>query len=277
MRFSNRSIAATTTAAATLGAAAIWRHLQGKRAAERMAAAALESLLRAIDANDPDTGVHVRRVAEYALLLADAAELSKQEQRSITRVALFHDIGKIHEALFDIIHDVKRLTPAERRAVMTHPRRGADVLQPLAGFYPELQQSVLAHHERWDGSGYPRGLKGRQIPIAARVVAIADTFDAITHRRQYRNSRSVEEARRILLEGRGVLFDPWLVDVFLMPPVWDEVLATYRRVKRWSEPVALRRPGRRETQVPDIIFRWRPPRSAARAPHSPGHRPRTAR
>jgi putative two-component system response regulator len=276
MRLSNSSIAAATTAAA-VGAAAIWRNLQSKQAAERMAAAALESLLRAIDANDPDTGVHVRRVAEYALLLADAAGLSKQEQRSITRVALFHDVGKIHEALFDIIHDVKRLTPTERRAVMTHPRRGADVLQPLAGFYPELQQSVLAHHERWDGSGYPRGLKGRQIPIAARVVAIADTFDAITHRRQYRNGRSVDEARRILLEGRGVLFDPWLVDVFLMPPVWDEVLATYRRVSGWTEPVALRRPGRRETQVPDIIFRWRPPRRAGRAPHASGRRPRTAR
>ncbi|HEX6600403.1 MAG TPA: HD domain-containing phosphohydrolase [Gemmatimonadaceae bacterium] len=276
MRLSNSSIA-TATAAAALGAAAIWRNRQSKQAAERMAAAALESLLRAIDANDPDTGVHVRRVAEYALLLADAAGLSKQEQRSVTRVALFHDIGKIHEALFDIIHDVKRLTPAERRAVMTHPRRGADVLQPLAGFYPELQQSVLAHHERWDGSGYPRGLKGRQIPIAARVVAIADTFDAITHRRQYSDGRSVEEARRILLEGRGVLFDPWLIDVFLMPPVWADVLAAYRRVSRWSEPVALRRPGRRETQVPDIIFRWRPPRRAGRARHSAGHRPRATR
>jgi putative two-component system response regulator len=276
MRLSPSSIAAATTAAA-LGAAAIWRNLQSKQAAERMAAAALESLLRAIDANDPETGVHVRRVAEYALLLADAAGLDESDCRSITRVALFHDIGKIHEALFDIIHDVKRLTPAERRAVMTHPRRGADVLQPLAGFYPELQQSVLAHHERWDGSGYPRGLRGRQIPIAARVVAIADTFDAITHRRQYSNGRSVEEARRILLEGRGVLFDPWLIDVFLMPPVWEEVLATYRRVSRWTEPVALRRPGRRETQVPDIIFRWRPPRRAGRAPHSSGRRPQAAR
>ena len=272
-----KSSVAATSAAAILGTTILWRELQARQAAERMAAAALESLLRAIDANDPDTGIHVRRVAEYALLLADAAGLSKRERRSITRVALFHDIGKIHEALFDIIHDVKRLTPAERRQVTTHPRRGADVLQPLAGFYPKLQQAVLAHHERWDGSGYPRGLKGRHIPLAARIVAIADTFDAITHRRQYSDGRSVEEARRILLEGRGVLFDPHLIDVLLLPPVWERVLRTYRRVSRWRAPVALRRPGRRETQVPDIIFRWRPPRRAAHAQPSQGRRHRTAR
>ena len=275
MRLSNTSLAAASITAAA-GTAFLWRELQAKQAAERMAAAALESLLRAIDANDPDTGVHVRRVAEYALVLADAAGLASHAKRRITRVALFHDIGKIHEALFDIIHDVKRLTPAERRAVTTHPRRGADVLQPLAGFYPDMQQGVLAHHERWNGSGYPRGLKGRRIPLAARIVAIADTFDAITHGRQYSDGRSVEEARRILLEGRGTLFDPHLIDVFLLPPVWERVLATYERVSRWRGPIAARRPGRRETQVPDIMFRWRPGRSAARSRHASGHLHRAA-
>ncbi len=276
MRISNLSLT-TAGAAAALGAAAIWRELQAKQAAERMAAAALESLLRAVDANDPDTGVHVRRVAEYALVLADAAGLHQRARRRITRVALFHDIGKIHQALFDIIHDVKRLTPAERSAVTTHPRRGAEVLRPLAGFYPELPQGILAHHERWNGSGYPRGLKGRHIPLAARIVAIADTFDAITHRRQYSDGRSVEEARQILLEGRGVLFDPHLIDVFLLPPVWERVLATYKRVSRWREPIVSRRPGRRETQVPDIIFRWRPGRNASRVGHASGHRRSAAR
>lgn len=276
MRLSRTSLAAAG-ASALVGAAVIWRELHARQAAERMAAAALESLLRAIDANDPDTGVHVRRVAEYALILADEAGLSNRERRGITRVALFHDVGKIHEALFDIIHDVKRLTPAERRAVTTHPRRGADVLQPLAGFYPKLQQAVLSHHERWNGSGYPRGLKGRHIPLAARIVAIADTFDAVTQRRQYSHSRSAEDARRILLEGRGTLFDPHLIDVFLLPPVWERVMATYRRVSRWREPIASRNPGRRETQVPDIIFRWRPSPRAGRAPHSPGPQHRTAR
>src|SRR6478672_4824645 len=181
----SRTTIATASVTAAAGTLVAWRELKARRSAERMAAAALESLLRAIDANDPSTGVHVRRVAEYALILCEAADLSPHECRSITRVALFHDVCNIHEALFDIIHDVKRLTPAERREVTTHPRRGADVLEPLAGFYPDLQQGVLAHHERWNGTGYPRQLEGRNIPLAARIVAIADTFDAITHRRQY--------------------------------------------------------------------------------------------
>jgi HD-GYP domain-containing protein (c-di-GMP phosphodiesterase class II) len=280
MRLSRPAIAAasvTATVTAAAGTLLVWHELQARQAAERMAAAALESLLRAIDANDPDTGVHVRRVAEYALILADAAGLPQRARHRITRVALFHDIGKIHEALFDITHDVKRLSPAERRAVTTHPRRGADVLQPLAGFYPELQRDVLAHHERWNGRGYPNQLKGRRIPLPARIVAIADTFDAITHRRQYSDGRSVEEARRIILEGRGTEFDPQLVDLFLLPPVWARVVATHRRVSGWHEPVTSRSPGRRESHVPDVIFRWRPGRNAARAQRVPGHPRRTMR
>src|SRR5262249_26180759 len=143
---------------------------RGQQAVERFAAAALETLLNAIEANDAETGMHVRRVAACALIIADAAGLDERAKRAVERVALFHDIGKIHEALFDIIHEPKRLTAAERRAVATHPARGAEVLAPLAAFYPELPSGVLAHHERWDGKGYPRGLRGRRIPLEARIV-----------------------------------------------------------------------------------------------------------
>jgi HD-GYP domain-containing protein (c-di-GMP phosphodiesterase class II) len=251
--------------AAAAAAALLLRHeLKGRQAAERIAAAALESLLKAIDANDPDTGAHVRRAAAYSLVIADAAELSEHEKRSVERVALFHDIGKIHEALFDIIHDHRKLTPAERQQILTHPQRGADVLAPLAGFYPDLPEGVLSHHERWDGSGYPRHLKGRRIPLSARVVAIADTFDAITHRRRYRDRRSVEKARDVILEGRGTQFDPDLVDLFVFPPVFARILDTERNVRRWREPVRQRRAGRDEEHVPDISFRWRPGRTGAR-------------
>ncbi|MFL5607255.1 MAG: HD-GYP domain-containing protein [Gemmatimonadaceae bacterium] len=254
-----------STAGAAAAAALLLRHeLKGRQAAERIAAASLESLLKAIDANDPDTGAHVRRVAAYALVLADAAALSDHEKRSVERVALFHDIGKIHEALFDIIHDHRKLTPAERRAILTHPQRGAEVLAPLAGFYPDLPDGVLAHHERWDGSGYPRHLKGRRIPLSSRVVAIADTFDAITHRRRYRDGSSTAKAKEVILEGRGTQFDPELVDLFVFPPVFARVLATERDVARWREPVQQRRTGRDEEQVPDISFRWRPGRTGTR-------------
>src|SRR5262249_44167094 len=148
----------------------IIRERRRRLEAERLAAATFESLLNAIEANDAQTGMHVRRVAAYALVLADALGADEKLRRSIERVALFHDIGKIHEALFDIIHDDKKLSAADRRAVATHPRRGADVLKPLASFYPELPIGVMSHHERWDGSGYPRGLHGRRIPLTARVV-----------------------------------------------------------------------------------------------------------
>jgi HD-GYP domain-containing protein (c-di-GMP phosphodiesterase class II) len=259
------SRAALAGASATAAAAAVIfvRREQTRRATERFAAAALETVLNAIDANDPDTGAHVRRVAAYALILADAAELSEHECKSIERVALFHDIGKIHEALFDIIHDDEKLSAADRRAIATHPAVGASVLEPLRSFYPDLADGVLAHHERWDGKGYPRGLKGRRIPLVARVVTIADTFDALTHGRRYRDAQPTEFARRVLLEGRGTQFDPAFVDLFLFPPVFARVLTAERNIVEWKPPVQKRRTARDDENVPDITFRWRPGRNAA--------------
>jgi HD-GYP domain-containing protein (c-di-GMP phosphodiesterase class II) len=276
MPLTTRSIPAVAAAAAA-GALLVRHELKGRQAAERIAAASLESLLKAIDANDPDTGAHVRRVAAYALVLADAAGLAEHEKRSVERVALFHDIGKIHEALFDIIHDARALTPAERKAIATHPQRGADVLAPLTGFYPDLPEGVLSHHERWDGTGYPRHLKGAHIPLNARVVSIVDTFDAITHSRRYRDGRSVAVARDMILQGRGTQFDPDLVDLFVFPPVFQRVLDTSREVAHWREPIQTRGAGQDEEQVPDITFRWRPERTGARGRHASDRPPRTAR
>lgn len=239
------------------------RERRTSRQALRLGSAALETLLNAIDANDVETGLHVRRVAQYALELADAAGLPEHERRSVERVAIFHDIGKIHEALFDILHDADTLSPEERRAVTTHPRRGADVLRPLAAFYPDLPAGVLAHHERWDGTGYPRGLKGRRIPVSSRIVAIADAFDAITHRRRYSRGRSLRDATEALLAGRGTQFDPDLVDLFLSPMV-QECVADIR-IAKGGRVSGNNRRGERVQSAPDLIFRWRPPRHARRA------------
>jgi putative two-component system response regulator len=275
MRIQRSTLA--TVGAATAAAVIFRNERNGRQAAERFAAAALETLLNAIDANDAETGAHVRRVATYALILAEAAGLDGHDERAVEQVALFHDIGKIHEALFDIIHDHRKLTPAERREVITHPRRGADVLAPLEAFYPELPAGVLSHHERWNGAGYPRGLKGRRIPLSARIVAIADTFDAITHSRRYRAERSAEMARDIILAGRGTEFDPELVDVFVLPPVFSKIAAAERRVEHWKVPVKQRKTGEAEGQVPDITFRWRPEPNATRARPAKGRRKRKAR
>jgi HD-GYP domain-containing protein (c-di-GMP phosphodiesterase class II) len=228
------------------------------QAAERFAAATLEALLNAIDANDAQTGAHVRRVASYALVLADAAQLDEHQKKVVERVALFHDIGKIDEALFDIIHERSHLTPAEQRAIVTHPQRGADVLAPLGPFYPDLAEGVLAHHERWDGKGYPRGLRGKRIPLAARIVTLADTFDAITHNRRYRNGRGPDSAANIIAAGRGTQFDPELVDLILLTPVFSAIVAQERSFSRRPRRVRdERRRGGREDDTPDVTFRWR--------------------
>jgi len=229
---------------------------------ERLGAATLETLLYAIDANNPDTGEHVRRVARFALILADAADVDDKMKHSIERVALFHDIGKIDGALHDIINETTRLTPSERRSIRTHPQRGANVLQPLAAFYPDLAEGVLCHHEKWNGTGYPRQLKGSRIPLSARVVAIADTFDAVTHARSYSHARSMKIATGVIAEGRGTQFDPDLVDLFLSPPVLENVSRAMREGHAPKRAAKTRR-GRPETQgVPDLTFRWRTPAPA---------------
>lgn len=255
----NREIEILAGAAAGAVASAVAvNERRTRRAAERFGAAALETLLRAIDANDHETGRHVRRVAAYALVIAHAADLSDQDCRIVERVALFHDIGKIHEALFDIIHDPDRLTPADRRAIALHPELGAEVLAPLLPFYPEVPSGVVAHHERWDGKGYPRGIAGKAIPIFARIVSIADTFDAVTHDRRYRQGRSANDAVRVLLAARGTQFDPELVDLTLLPPVFEELMRARRELVMPRPPRPERRHGAREEHyAPDVIFRWR--------------------
>jgi HD-GYP domain-containing protein (c-di-GMP phosphodiesterase class II) len=261
-----RELVPVTIGAAAAGAAGglLYREHNARARAERLSAATLETLLNAIDANDAVTGAHVRRVATFALILGEAAGFDERTLRSIERVALFHDIGKLHEALTDIFHDPAKLTPEERRAVMTHPQRGAEVLAPLSGFYPDLAKGVAAHHERWDGTGYPRGLKGKRIQITARVVAIADAFDAITHRRRYSHARSFEEAMQAIAEGRGTQFDPELVDLFLSPPV----LARIEKAMRRANAPQKRGQGRRRREperAPDVTFRWRQQSTAPRA------------
>jgi HD-GYP domain-containing protein (c-di-GMP phosphodiesterase class II) len=240
------------------------RERRRRQAAERLAAATLESLLNAIDANDAETGAHVRRVAAYALVLAEAAGLDEHEKKAVERVALFHDIGKIHEALFDIIHEHSDLTPAERRAILTHPRRGAEVLAPIAPFYPDLAKGVLAHHERWDGRGYPKHLRGRRIPLAARIVTLADSFDAVTHNRRYRNGRGPSAAARVIAAGRGTQFDPQLVDLMLLPPIFDQIVAQERNYNRRPRKLHHERRRGRHEDAPDVMFRWR---TEPREPH----------
>jgi putative two-component system response regulator len=249
----------------TVGVALLYAKLRRERGrVERLAAAALESLLNAVDANDPETGRHVRRVAVYSLILADACGVTARGRRSIERVALYHDIGKIQHALFDITHTGIALSPADRELIVTHPERGAEVLAPLAVFYPDLGDGVLSHHERWDGTGYPNKLRGAQIPFASRIVAIADTFDAITHLRRYGHARTLDDALEVVAAERGKQFDPSLADVFLTPAVLGRIRRAMGRRVMSTVPgkrVAARLANR--PWVPDVAFRWRHTTAAA--------------
>jgi HD-GYP domain-containing protein (c-di-GMP phosphodiesterase class II) len=230
----------------------------------RLAAAALESLLHAIDANDPETGAHVRRVAINSVILARAADWDEVRQHRVERVALFHDIGKINGALFDVMRGTVGLTVAERRLIATHADRGAEVVAPLASFYPELPAAVRAHHEWWNGKGYPRGLRGTAIPFEARIVAIADVFDALTHRRRYKAAIGVGGADKLIAAGRGTQFDPDLTDLFLSPPVQEEI-ATAQAAQAERHGVRVRGGARSDPRkqagprrdTPEIAFRWR--------------------
>ena len=263
-------------AAGVITGAYLIREHRRREAGERVAAASLEALLNAIDANDAETGAHVRRVAAYALVLADAAHLDDHAKKNVERVALFHDIGKIHEALFDIIHENTHLTPAERREIATHPERGAAVLAPLTPFYPQLAEGVLSHHERWDGTGYPRRLRGRQIPLSARIVTRADTFDAVTHRRRYREGRGAMAGADVIAAGRGTQFDPQLVDLMLLPPVFQEIQEQQRTFRQTPPRIVRgdRRRGERESAVPEVTFRWRTEPRASMPPDLSNQRSR---
>jgi putative nucleotidyltransferase with HDIG domain len=268
-----RSLRTTVWLPAVAGglAAAWYRERAARQRAERLAAATLETLMNAIDANDNVTGQHVRRTAAYSLCLAEALGLSEGDRRKVERVALFHDVGKIHSALFDIVHEQSRLTPEERDRIATHAQRGADVLQPLEAFYPELPDGVLSHHERWDGKGYPRGLRGDAIPFLARLVAIADTFDAITHSRRYHHGEGFDRGVAIIAEGRGTQFDPHLVDVFLSAHVQADLRRTFEASTRGAaaRPRRTSKDERRsesgEADAPDVRFRWRDPSAVASA------------
>lgn len=173
----------------------------------------LVALASAVDAKDPMTEHHCGRVADQALVLARRAGLAQEDVEAVGYGAVLHDVGKIgiNEA---VLRKPGMLTDVERAEMQRHPAIGAAILQPLR-LGRIVGPIVRAHHERWDGAGYPDGLSGTDIPIGARIVAVVDAHDAMTHDRPYRARLSDDEARTELIRHRGGQFDPELVDLFL--------------------------------------------------------------
>lgn len=173
----------------------------------------IQALALALDAKDPYTRGHSERVAEYAVQIATEMRLSHSEVEMVRYAGVLHDIGKI--GISDaVLNKVGRLTDAEFELIQAHTTIGAHVVKPV-GFLRGVSKVIRHHHERYDGRGYPDGLKGEEIPLAARILAVADAFDAMTSDRVYRAGLNREEAELELLKGRGTQFDPQVVDVFV--------------------------------------------------------------
>jgi putative nucleotidyltransferase with HDIG domain len=173
----------------------------------------LEVLAETLEARAPVLRGHARRVAWYASLLADRLGLPAAEQDELRRAAFLHDLGKVGVPS-DLLERSATLDAEELQAVRRHPETGARLLQPLA-VARTVADVVRHHHERWDGEGYPDGLRGEQIPRAARIVAIADAWDAMTSQRPHRAPLAPEAAREELEREAGRQFDPELIKEFL--------------------------------------------------------------
>ena len=174
-----------------------------------------ESLGRAIDAKDSHTMAHSEEVAEVSQFLAVTMGLPREETACVHVAGHLHDIGKI--GVPDaVLGKPGRLEPDEWRRMQAHPAIGADILAPLDCLARTgIVEMVRAHHERFDGSGYPDGLKGREIPLGARVISVADSLSAMLQTRPYRPAMGFAEARREIARCSGSQFDPDVADAFL--------------------------------------------------------------
>ncbi|MGC8491696.1 MAG: HD domain-containing phosphohydrolase [Syntrophobacteraceae bacterium] len=172
----------------------------------------LRSLVNALEAKDLHTGKHSERVTRYAVRLGEALGCSSGQLESLRTIGYLHDIGKI--GIQDsILNKPGPLTAEEYETVKKHPSIGDSIVAEL-GLSPEERSIIRHHHERWDGAGYPDRLSGDRIPALARIVSVADAFDAMTSKRAYRRSMSVAESVAELVRNRGTQFDPNIVDAF---------------------------------------------------------------
>lgn len=194
----------------------------------------VQLLLNALSAGDASTERHSRRVADLADALYATYHPTPAAHATLRLGALLHDMGKIDDRFFDIVHGRNPLTPEQRAEMTGHPAESARILEPLEPFHPGILDIVRSHHERWDGHGYPRGLAGTAIPLEARVITAADVFDALTQPRGYKAGRSVDETLAELRRERGKLFDPDVIARVERPEViarWRAIAAEGRAVE----------------------------------------------
>jgi putative nucleotidyltransferase with HDIG domain len=173
----------------------------------------LEGWAKALELRDKETEGHSRRVTEMTTAIARKLGLSTEEIKHVYYGALLHDIGKMGIP-DEILNKAGELTPAEQKIVDQHPVFAHELLKDI-GYLGKAIEIPYSHHEHWDGSGYPQGLKGEEIPLSARIFTVVDYWDALTSDRPYREAWSVEKAKQYLSDQSGKIFDPQIVRIFL--------------------------------------------------------------
>jgi diguanylate cyclase (GGDEF)-like protein/putative nucleotidyltransferase with HDIG domain len=181
--------------------------------ARRNGLSAIYALVSTVEAKDPYTYGHSRKVNTYAVALAEAIGLSPEEVSRVSTAALLHDIGKIGVP-DKVLNKKGKLNADDWESIKSHPRLGATIVGNVPNLAPCVS-TILHHHERWDGTGYPEGLKGEQISVEARILAIADAFEAMSAARPYRPALCSDKVLKELRGGAGSQFDPELVEVFI--------------------------------------------------------------
>jgi putative two-component system response regulator len=195
-------------------------------------------LCRAAEYKDEGTAAHIQRIGDYARVLGGRLGMSEEEQEMLLYATPMHDIGKI--GIPDrILLKPGKLDAEEWKIMKQHTLIGAQILAVEAiGFLGMARTIALSHHEKWDGSGYPYGLKGEKIPLSGRIAAAADVFDALSSDRPYKRASTLEESERIIAEGRGSHFDPRVVDAFLV--VKEQIFSIKRRLTDGGESMLIK-------------------------------------
>jgi hypothetical protein len=185
----------------------------------------LELMVKSLEARDPYTSGHSRRVREFSRIIARAIGLSPREIEQISRAALLHDVGKIHEKYAPILSKAEKLSPDEWALMKEHPGDGATLVATMSKLR-DVVPSIRHHHENWDGTGYPDGLAGELIPMASRIIRFADTIDAMTTERPYRRPLSEAQVRAEIVRCRGTQFDPQIADRLLSSALWASLFSS---------------------------------------------------
>ena len=184
----------------------------------------LELMVKSIEARDPYTSGHSRRVRQFSTTIARAIGLSERQIEQVGRAALLHDVGKIYEKYAGVLAKKDKLTAEEWAIIQEHPDDGAELVATMTRLR-DLVPAIRHHHENWDGSGYPDRIGGKNIPLAARIIRFADTIDAMTTERPYRGPLSELQVRAEVIRCRETQFDPAIADRLLASPHWASLFA----------------------------------------------------